>query len=139
MINPFVTAKYLDDKEMFMAFMNNPPTASFVLRMDVLDDYPAFIREAPVADDVLRLYFYSKGRIFYFDDVMCCRHINHDFSWNWLIQEDVGLYENYVRRILAFYMEYDSYTSFKYHDLILEVMHKIKRRFYHISGREIVS
>ena len=138
-INPFKTTKYLDDEEMFMAFMNNPPTASFVLRRDGLENYPDFIREAPVVDDVLRLYLYSKGRVFYFDDVMCCRHVNHDFSWNRLIQEDAELYENYVRRILDFYVKYDSYTSLKYHDLILQVMRKITSRYRHISGKELAS
>ncbi len=138
-INPFKITKYLDDEEMFMAFMNNPPTASFVLKRDVITGYPDFVREAPVVDDVLRLYYHSKGRVFYFDDVMCCRQVNHDFSWNRLIQEDAGLYEDYVRRILVFYEQYDKYTSLKYHDLICRVVHKIKRRYYHLSGKELSS
>ena len=138
-INPFAISKYLEDEEMFMAFMNNPPTASFVLRKDILDNYPEFLRKAPVLDDVIRLFFYSKGRVFYFDDVMCCRYVNHEFSWNSLILEDKSLYEDYVRRILAFYAEYDNYTSNKYHDLIIKTVRKIKGRYYHLTGKEINS
>ena len=136
-INPFPESKYLDTEEMFKAFMNNPPTASFVLRMNVLNDYPAFVRNAPVVDDVLRLFYFSKGKVYYFNDCMCRRHINHEWSWNSLLNKNKDMYERYVREILRFYDSYNEYTLLKYQNYVQQVKRKIRNRFWHITGKEI--
>lgn len=136
-INPFSESKYLETEEMFMAFINNPPTASFVLRMDVLKDYPLFVRNAPVVDDVLRLFYFSKGKVYYFDDCMCSRHINHEWSWNSFLDRDEAMYEKYVREILLFYDYYNEYTQGKYQGYVEVVKRKIKNRFTHITGKDL--
>lgn len=136
-INPFCESKYLDTEEMFMAFMNNPPTASFVLRMDILNNYPKFIRNAPVVDDVLRLFYFSKGKVYYFDECMCRRHINHEWSWNTLLDNNKNMYEKYVYEILHFYDLFNEYTHSKYQEYVKQVKRKIRNRFKHITGKAI--
>ena len=117
--------------------MNNPPTASFVLRMDILNNYPKFIRNAPVVDDVLRLFYFSKGKVYYFDECMCRRHINHEWSWNTLLDNNKNMYEKYVYEILHFYDLFNEYTHSKYQEYVKQVKRKIRNRFKHITGKAI--
>lgn len=133
-INPFAQEGFLSEDEMYFSFMNNPPTASFVVRTDALTCFPEYLRRAPVVDDVLRLYCYEQGPVYYFDKVMCFRSFQHRGSWNVMLQEDLQLFENYTVRLLEFYERHDQHTNFRHHEVIQKVRRKIGNRFMHLAG-----
>lgn len=136
-INPFSGEGYLSEYDNYMAFMNNPPTASFVVRKDILVDVPEYVISAPVFDDVLRLYAFEKGGIYYFEQMMCCRTYMHEDSWNYLLDQKQELYLNYVIRILQFYDLHDKYTGYKHTELICAVKRKIGKRFKYMYQGEL--
>lgn len=142
-INPFAQEGFLSEDEMYFSFMNNPPTASFVVRTAALTCFPEYLRRAPVVDDVLRLYCYEQGPVYYFDKVMCFRSFQHRGSWNVMLQEDLRLFENYTVRLLEFYEQHDQYTNFRHHEVIQKVRRKIGNRFMHLAGphnnREVIA
>ena len=134
LVDPFSSDRYLNEEEIFFSFLNNPPTASFVIRVDTIIDYPEYLRRAPIFDDVIRLYCFEKGDVFYFHDLLSGRTFRHDGSWTRMLEEDLALYENYTIRLLEFYREHDLYTQKRHTELIDTVCRKIGKRFCHIAG-----
>lgn len=142
-VNPFAHEGFLSEDEMYFSFMNNPPTASFVVRTAVLNYFPEYLRRAPVVDDVLRLYCYEQGSVYYFDKVMCFRSFLHQGSWNVMLQKDLQLFESYTVRLLEFYEQHDQYTNFRHHEMIQKVCRTIGNRFMYLAGanskREVIA
>ena len=133
-VDPFGFDHFLSEEEMYFSFMNNPPTASFVIRVDALRNPPDFLRRAPVFDDAVRLYCYEQGDVYYFHDLFSGRYFRHDGSWTRMLERDTQLFQNYTVRLLEYYHELDVYTNGRHAGVIQAACRKIGKRFYYTAG-----
>lgn len=135
-VDPFSTDHFLSEEEMYFSFINNPPTASFVIRVDALRNPPDFLRRAPVFDDAVRLYCYEQGDVYYFHDLFAGRLFRHEGSWTRMLENDTSLFQNYTLRLLQYYQELNTYTKERHANVIHSVCRKIGKRFCYIAGKD---
>ena len=95
-------------------------TNSMFYRLTLLDENnkPDFWKKAPIGDGPCMLYFASKGKIGYIDDVMSVYRKNSVGSWT-SRQDSFDAYKRHYILIQKMFDEYDQYTNRKYHFAIV--------------------
>ena len=80
---------------------------------------PDFLRNCPIGDLPLMLYYVAKGNIGYIDEVMSVYRRIVPGSWS-IRQNGIRAQFKHYKASLKMYDEYDKYTGYKYHHTILK-------------------
>ncbi len=117
-----VTAQEIIDKR------SGYPTASLVLRTDIMMKLPEFYMKAPIGDIPIQLTMASEGGGYYFDRPMCTYRYARRGSWTHELLDSPDArkrQELYVSRMKEMYERFDSYTGGRYHDEALRAYNRI--------------
>lgn len=112
---PYTENKYLSAEEIIEQRNGNLTTASLVVTKDSIiwgSDYP----QCDVIDIPLQLSALSKGKVFYFNRVMSCYRYRHEGSWSKSYSNQVYNQVLHNLIIVKFYLMYDRYTNYKFHE-----------------------
>ena len=95
------------------------PTASLFLRKeDLFEELPDFHLNAPVGDIPLALYYLTKGKGYYFSDVMSCYRYMSTGSWSATEFKNLEKVRIHNEKMEKMYTLYNEYTNGMYYDLI---------------------
>ena len=103
------------------------PTASLMLRTDVMMKLPQFYMKAPIGDIPIQLTMAADGYGYYFDMPMCTYRYARSGSWTQelLTSPDAKARQaRYAQQMKEMYGRFDEYTHGRYHD---EVRREIGR------------
>lgn len=115
--HPFECSRYLTEEEIIMHNRHTPPTASYVYRINDLD-MPQFFKLNITGDYALRMYEFTKGKIYYFDEVMSVYRYGRNGSWTQNRIDDPGYSLPSYFELLRFLEEFNKYTEYKYNDIV---------------------
>lgn len=122
--HPYMEDKYLSAEEVILQANGNLPTASLVMRREVLirdEKFPA----CDVGDIPMQLYALYQGKIFYFNKIMSKYRYMHEGSWTGIFDSDIVMAWIHKLNMADFYEKYDIYSQYKFHNLI-----QVKKRKY---------
>lgn len=135
---------YLSDLTEILGYI---PTASFVMRRDILLGIPKLSASSFSGDQYWALYCTSMGYAYFINEMMCAYRTNVSNSatdsWRKIVKKN-GLPHPISAKFLSLYDEFDEITDFKYKkDLeILRVIHSINYAFeihdYNYFQKDIV-
>ena len=120
LLNTFPKSGTYDQKSQILAGIgtNFPASASYVMRRDLLTKIPAFFLKPRALDYSLRQYLASKGKVYYFEDVMSVYRVMTRNSYMKETTENREFYNDYTIEMLKFFEEFNIYTDGKYQDII---------------------
>lgn len=98
------------------------PTCSAMFRRAVFDDYPVFLRTAPVGDAMMALNAIMKGDVGYIDEIMAVYNSAVRGSWSER-RAKAGLSEDldFVARLRDIYTQFDKQTAYKFTSSVRQV------------------
>lgn len=118
-LNPYKAKGFLSMKEVLAESGGMTPTASMVIKSDVLKKMPMNVFWIPgVGDRPKRLYLATQGRVYYFDDIMCVYRTDNINSFGGTLMHDNKKSKKLLENMLSFFDRFDKYTDFKYTDAI---------------------
>lgn len=91
-------------------------TASIVYRLDIMTEYPNFLKDCAVGDYPLQIWCAYKGNVRYFSTSSIVYRFMHEGSWSTSnlrpsYEKAITLYDSILRMLAGF----DDYTNRKYH------------------------
>ena len=101
------------------------PTASMVVRADQFNPCPEFQGNAFNGDFAVTVDLAMKGKVFYFDKEMSAYRVQSLGSMTERQSRDISISIDYSERFVAMLERIDSYTNYKYSDVIKEHKDKI--------------
>lgn len=114
------------------------PTASLVARREILYRDKIF-HTSDVGDWALKLFSATKGRIYYFENVMSVYRYMHSGSWSKNIKEDIKKYILHCIKMIVFFEKYNFYTDRVKEEWIISIIHLfiegIIRKYQEINDR----
>lgn len=110
-INPYDCDKTLSPKEIIMQYHGNIPTASMVMRTDVLKKIDDLFWEYDVDDWLFQLACIPRGKIYYFDRIMSLYRYKHKDSWTATWEEDLQKHFEHGFGMIEFLERYNKYTN----------------------------
>lgn len=78
---------------------------------------PNFWNNCPIGDLPHMLYYSSKGKLGYINDIMSVYRVSAEGSWT-LSQNTIKKRRVHYKAILNMFDEFDEYTNYKYHNII---------------------
>ncbi len=93
------------------------PTASLLLRADLMKALPDFYMQAPIGDIPMQLTMAAAGYAYYIDEPMCAYRYNAPGSWTRDMYSSPDFKEkqlDYRDRMLRMYDQYNEFTKHKY-------------------------
>ncbi len=91
------------------------PTASLVLKKDVLENLPQWFYEAPAGDYFTQIFGSLHGGALYIDRPMSAYRRNVPGSWS-LVNTDVTRHEQFLKDLLASFDNLERYLSKEFYD-----------------------
>ncbi len=91
------------------------------------EERPDFWKNCPIGDLPSMLYYVTKGKLGYIDEVMSVYRRQAIGSWS-TRQNSVKIRTKHYKAILNMFDEYDKYTEFKYHSVIQKKKKKNMRK-----------
>ena len=111
------------------------PTASMVIKTDVLKKMPVDVFKVPgVGDRPRRLYLATQGSVYYFDDIMCVYRTDNMNSFGGTIMRNNEKSKKLLDNMISFFDRFDKYTDFKYTDTI-ELAKSKERYLYYVREK----
>lgn len=92
------------------------PTASMLYRKTVIDDYPQWTSQIYSGDLTLQLIAYSKGRLFYMNQIMSM--YRKTFQSESSSSKLLGKLDFVYKQHALLYKLFNEYTNFKYQDIL---------------------
>lgn len=95
-----------------------------------------FKKMAPEGDLIILLYFAQLGNIYYLDEIMSCYRLSSVSSVERRkkLADSMDKLQPY-RDIIAMIEDYDKYTAYKYHDVLLDYRFRMEVRRLSIEGK----
>lgn len=123
---------YLNEKQIISAGGKITPTLSYVFRSEYLADAPDWVFNSPVGDIPLMFYLMSKGKVYYFKNLMGVYRENLPGSWtigkkkiNWKKKL------SYKINFIVFIQKYNYYSHNKHKKILKKVYAgKSSRKFF---------
>lgn len=112
-------SRYLTPEEVITWRNGNVQMASFVYRSKDLIHDANFCNEE-LGDYARQLYELAKGKIFYFNDVMCVYRQGHQNSWTEKFVNDKWFALSCNLKLQCLLMQFDGYTNYQYHKFVRE-------------------
>jgi glycosyltransferase involved in cell wall biosynthesis len=118
-----VTAKHLDQdtifnvREVIKGSGGFCPTASIIIKKEVVDNLPDFFKGAPVADLLLQILGSIKAGALYINKTMSVYRIHSGGVWTSTVRNYKAL-KSFIAKMSISFDEMDKYYSFRYHDEI---------------------
>lgn len=127
-MNTFICDKEVTPEELIMLYNGMIPTASMLMRTDVVK-MEKFFWECEVGDWPLQLYCLTRGKIYYFSRIMSVYRSFHRGSWS--MAWDKSIQERFQHSIamIGFLEKYNQYTNCIYNSYIFS---RIQRYVYDI-------
>lgn len=115
-INPYVCneGKNLSPEEVIMLYKGHPPTASILVRGDVME-WPEFVVMTSGGDYATELYALLKGKIFYDSRIMSIYRSFREGSYTDIIADNKESAFRFYIEMTCFLLEYDKYSNYQYH------------------------
>lgn len=117
-INPYDCDKMITPEEIIMRYNGNVPTASMVMRADVLKMDRLFL-ESDVGDWTLQLSSITKGKVYYFDRIMSVYRSFHEGSWSATWAGNLRRRFEHSLNMAGFLKKYNEYTEGVYEKYII--------------------
>lgn len=110
-INPYDEGKTLSPEEIIMQYHGNVPTASMVMRADVLKGMEDLFFLYDVGDWLLQLCCITRGKVYYTDRIMSAYRFKHKDSWIMTQTEDFQKHIVHVFNMIDFLQKYNKFTQ----------------------------
>ena len=124
-VEPYKQNTVINMKE-YCHKVDSIPTASLFFKKEIVEEeMPDFLKQAPVGDIPLALWFLDKGYIYYENKIMSCYRVNVPNSWSTTAFKDPKKVKEHDTKMELMYDLYNKYTDYKHNDLI--EMEKAKR------------
>lgn len=126
-VRPYRSTRELSPEEI-ISKRSDIPTCSLFFRTDCVRDLPGWYFDCPVGDEPLQMFLASRGRVWYFDEIMGMYRKGSVGSWSESM--DAGgekLWEDNFIATRTLYTEFDAFTSFRWHEAVLEAL--TRKRF----------
>ena len=134
-LNPYKAKGFLSMREVLVESGGMTPTASMVIKTDVLKKMPVDVFKVPgVGDRPRRLYLATQGSVYYFDDIMCVYRTDNMNSFGGTIMRNNEKSKKLLDNMLSFFDRFDKYTDFKYTDAI-ELAKSKERYLYYVREK----
>lgn len=101
----FQTTSYFRRIEDYREFFNSPPE---------------FFKVSDVGDEPTLLYFGTKGKTYYINEVMSCYRLNSVGSWSVKQKNNPELQKRHIQKMKEMYLLFNEYSNYKYTDQINE-------------------
>jgi glycosyltransferase involved in cell wall biosynthesis len=95
------------------------PTASLLLRTDIMMKLPEFYMKAPIGDIPMQLTMAADGYGYYFDEPMCTYRYARNGSWTQELLKSpdaAARQQRYAQQMKEMYERFDSYSHGRYHE-----------------------
>lgn len=109
-------------EEIIMQYKRHPPMASMLYRRELIER-PYFFLEAPVGDYPTLLYALTKGKIHYSNRIMSLYRWQSNGSYSARVKADEYLLFHFNMGLLEFFIQYDQYTQYHYHNWCVNKIH----------------
>ncbi len=109
-MQPYETDRKITAEEIIMQYNGNLPTASMVLRTEVIENEKIFW-ECGVGDWPLQLQCILKGKVYYFSRIMSVYRFLHDGSWEKKCEKENQVYFEHCIKIIDFLQKYNEYSN----------------------------
>lgn len=93
-------------------------TSSIMYRTELAFNRPELFSLAPVGDFPMKLYCFSKGKVYYFDKAMSVYRRGDANAWTMKIKKSLDMKIEFHYRLVLFLEAYDEYTNRAYHKYI---------------------
>lgn len=117
-INPYYEDKEITAEELIMQYNGNLPTASMVMRAEMLK-LEDWFWNCGVGDWPTQLYCLTKGKIYYFERIMSVYRSLHIGSWCQVWERDFYKRLEHSIAMVEFLVRYNQYTNYAYKDYII--------------------
>lgn len=104
-------SRILSTEEVILGDGGLMPTASILVRREIVFDSPAWCRQAPVGDYPLALRAALSGKVAYLDRIMSVYRTNVPHSWTQRYVPDISSRMEYARRIEAMFSGFSAETG----------------------------
>lgn len=121
-IEYFKHDQFLDEKDVINYGGKITPLLSYVFKSEYLHNVPKWVFNSPIGDLSMILYLMTKGKVYYFKDLMGVYRENLPNSWTIKTNEN-GLWIKfkYKIKLTAFIQNYNRFTDFKYSEYLGDV------------------
>jgi len=100
------------------------PTASIVVRKDIVNNLPNLVNKAPVGDYFLQVIASTYGYVYYFDRVMSVYRQSVDSSWSSLVLKNFEKRRDFYFKFVKFVEELNNYTNYEYDREFRQILSK---------------
>ena len=133
-MDPFIYDKEVTAEEIIMLYHGMVPTASMVMRAEVLkkrmaESQEKIFQECGVGDWPVQLYCLARGRIYYFSRIMSVYRLFHEGAWSKAWSTDFNKRFEHSMMMTDFLKKYNQYTDYAYNNYIIN---RIQRYIYTI-------
>jgi len=136
-INPYRSSGFLKPIDVLVEKKMFPPTASIMYVADIEKKRPEVVFKAPVGDRPLRMFFLTKGDIYYSDKCMCVYRYNQGSgSFGSRVKANPQYALDVYERMISFYDRYDEYTNHKYQNEMNLLRSKEEYNYYNRIGEK---
>lgn len=106
---------FLDNREIITAGGKITPTLSIVFRSEYLINAPDWVFNSPIGDIPLMFYLMTKGKVYYFKNLMGVYRENLPGSWT-INKKNHNKWKNFIFRVefTVFIQKFNKYTHNKY-------------------------
>lgn len=104
-------------------------TNSMFYRNNMYVHYSIWAKGCPVGDLPAMLTLATKGFVGYIADVMCVHRVSSQGSWTSRMSSDKKAKKRHYHAIVRMWHQYDKYTNFKYHTLIMKKIWRNRKNF----------
>lgn len=87
---------------------------------ELFNSPPEFFKVSDVGDEPTLLYFGTKGKTYYINEVMSCYRLNSVGSWSVKQKNNPELQKRHIQKMKEMYLLFDEYSNYKYTDQITE-------------------
>lgn len=117
-------SRMLSTEEIILGDGGLIPTASILVRREIVLDTPVWCHQAPVGDYPLALWAALRGRIAYLDRIMSVYRTNVPHSWTQRYVPDIGSRIQYARQIEAMFSGFSAETGRRFEAATSEMISK---------------
>lgn len=120
MMRPYTGSRIVDPAEIINK-VSGYPTASLMLRADLMKELPEFYMEAPIGDIPMQLTMAAGGYGYYIDKPMCAYRYFAPGSWtrDMYTGEDFKAKQlNYEQQLIKMYDDFDTYSKHRYTEAV---------------------
>ena len=129
---PIVTSRYLAMEEILKESNGLIPTASTILRKELIVNEPEWSFKAPVGDRPLRMWCAINGKVFYDVNPMVTYRRGSAGSFTLTVRKDIDYAYKIYSEMETFFDAFDCYTQQKFHK---EVQYMKDREEYYFYNR----